>query len=388
MPGMAPHSNTRRLPRVVVLNNEIMPYRIPLFRAIHQSGRVELIVLFSTLRSWERKWEIDPATLNFPYRILPGFSFRLPKPNYAEKRTLFFNPTLFFDLLRYRPNVVIGYEFSIPALTALAYCRLFRRPYIVWSECTAHTDRALSRGQRWTRRIIIPRAQGFLGTSRAACQNLIRLGADPKRVLEAPQVYDFAGFSSKVEAARQNPPDSPAYLLFVGSLTERKGIDLLLDAFFPVAAQKPDILLRIVGTGPLRNALEKKVRAAGLSDRVQFAGFVDPARIPLEYARAKAFILPSHEDTFGVVVVEALASRVPVICSSFAGVSDYLQDGENGFIVDPHDSSLLAQRILGLLEDHALAEKFSEQGPRIARHFEPASVAEVLLETVQRVIQQ
>ncbi len=383
---MAPSSSVRALPRVVLLNNEIMPYRIPLFRAIHQSGAVELLVLFSTFRSWERKWEIDPATLAFPNRVLPGFSIQLPKTHYHENRTLFFNPTLFFELIRFRPDVIIGYEFSIPAITALVYCRLFRRPYITWSECTAFTDRALSRGQRWTRRIIVPRAQGYLGTSRSACENLIHLGADPKFVLEASQVYDTARFTTKAEAARRSQADSRPPILFVGSLTERKGIDLLLEAFFQVAAAKPDVLLRIVGTGSLRNKLEKKARLAGLSDRVQFAGFVDPASISSEYARAKMFILPSREDTFGVVVIEAMASGVPVICSSFAGVADYLQNGENSFIVDPQDTTLFANRIQRLLEDPALAQEFSARGLLVAQHFEATSVSKVFLDSIRMVI--
>jgi glycosyltransferase involved in cell wall biosynthesis len=374
------------LPRVILLNNEVMPYRIPLFRALHQSSKIQLRVLFSANRSWEREWELDESQLDFPHRILPGFSFRLPKARYSEKRTLFVNPTLFGELLRFRPDVVIGYEYSIPAITASLYCRLFRRPYIVWSECTMLTDSRLSRGQRWARRMILPHARAFLGTSRDACENFVRYGADREKVLEAPQVHDIQWLSSRVEAERKDSLPGLGTVLYIGSLTERKGVDLLLDAFARAAAAHPTARLRIVGNGPMRTALERKARQTGFRDRIDFIGFVEPARIPAEFAGAEMFILPSREDTFGVVVVEALACGVPVICSTFAGVSGYLRDGEDAFVVDPRDADRLAGGITRLLEEDSLRSRFADRGREIARQFDASSVAGVFLQAVQRVL--
>jgi glycosyltransferase involved in cell wall biosynthesis len=372
-------------PRAVFLNNEILPYRIPLFNALHECSDLETFILFSTFRSRERHWRIDPAGLTFPHRILPGICLRPPKPYLSEKRSIYINPTLLWEFARLRPDVVIGYEFSVPSMTALLYSRIAGCPFLVWSECTGISDRHLTRGQRWTRRIIIPRAQGFFGTSPPACKNLIALGAPPERVVEAPQVQRV-GWIAEQSAQARKPKDAPGkVVLYIGSLIERKGVELLLQAFSRVRMDCPTVRLRIVGEGPRQKTLAKLAAELGIQDRVDFAGFVQPADIPLEFVHADVFVLPSLEDTFAVVVVESLASGTPVICSSFAGVSAYLKDGRDAFVVDPNDTELLAERILQLLHEAPLRDLFTAHGREIARRFEARSVAKVFITEILRV---
>jgi glycosyltransferase involved in cell wall biosynthesis len=361
-----------------------MPYRIPLFRALHERSDLETRMLFSTARSWERDWTIDASSLSFPHRILPGVCLRPPKSQFSEKRSIYINPTLFLELVRFHPDVIIGYEFSVPSMTALLYARIARRPFLVWSECTTTSDRHLTRGQRWTRKIIIPRAQGFLGTSPFACRNLIALGAPPERVVEAPQVHQVDWIVRQVAKIHEQHPASELMILYVGSLIQRKGIELLLDAFSRSHTRHPASRLRIVGDGALRKSLNRFVIRAGLQEVVEFAGFVEPSDIPAEYAKSGLFVLPSLEDTFGVVVVEAMAAGVPVICSCFAGVSAYLTDGEDAFVVDPNDSELLAGRIDRILDDRALAAQFITRGLEISKTFEATSVAEVFAKEIIR----
>jgi glycosyltransferase involved in cell wall biosynthesis len=382
---MNPAKETAACPRVVLLNSEIFPYRIQLFRELANSQAIRLLVLYSAAYSSDRKWRINPALLDFPHRILPGFALRLPKKDYSEKRNIYFNPTLFLELLRFRPDILIGYEYSVPAMTALLYAQLFRRPYILWTDCTPHTERHLTRDQRWARSVIIPRARICIGTNRKSVDNLIAAGAAPENVLEAPQMHEAKHFAAKVAAAvRTSAPPSPR-LLYVGGITERKGVDLLLRAFLLVAKRHPDSLLRIVGEGPLQPRLERMATDSGVAGRVEFAGFVNYEEIHTEYARADIFILPTLEDAFGVVVVEALAAGVPVVCSPFAGAADYLQDGETGFIVDPADTPGMAERIGLLLSDPALRKKFSERGKELSLLFDAPLVAKVFLTGIRRV---
>jgi glycosyltransferase involved in cell wall biosynthesis len=371
-------------PRAVFLNNEILPYRIPLFAALHDRADLDVFVLFSTFRSRERDWRIDPSGLAFPYRVLPGICLQPPKSYLSEKRSIYINPTLFLELVRLHPDVIIAYEFSIPSMTALLYCRLTGRPILIWSECTGISDRHLTRGQRWTRRIIIPHAQGFFGTSPQACRNLIALGAPAERVIEAPQVHRVKWILDRAAKARGKKSGAGPLILYVGSLIERKGVGLLLDAFARVSEKHPSARLRLVGDGALRKKLGEQAAQLGLRDRVEFAGFVQPADIPLEYAQADVFVLPSLEDTFAVVIVEAMASGTPVICSPYAGVSAYLTDGQDGFIADPNNTGLLAERIIQLLDDHPLHATFIDRGREIAKRFEAQSVADVFAGEILR----
>jgi hypothetical protein len=117
--------------RLVILNNEILPYRIPLFRALAHDSPFDLHVLYCARRAWDRHWDLKGEALAFEHTVMPGFSVRLRKPEYDEWRTVFINPTLMMHLARLRPQVIIGYEYSAPALTAMLYARLRGARYIV-----------------------------------------------------------------------------------------------------------------------------------------------------------------------------------------------------------------------------------------------------------------
>lgn len=370
--------------RVAILNSEVFPYRIQLFRELGNDPSFQILVLYSKSFGWNRKWTVNPATMDYPFRILPGFTLRPPKRDFSEKREIHINPTLFFELLRFRPDILIGYEYSVPAITALLYAQLFRRHYILWTDCTPHTERHLTRGQRWTRSIIIPRAEVCIATNRKSRENLLAAGCPPEDVLEAPQMHEAKVFSAKVAASAPPVRRAQPVVLCVGALIERKGMQLLLDAFRRVAAVHPTARLRFVGDGPLRRRLEHSAAEYGLEERVEFAGFVNYERIHTEYAQADLFVLPTLEDAFGVVVVEALSAGLPVICSPYAGAADYLRDGETGFIVDPADTRRLAERIGSLLSDPELREQLALRGRKLSLLFDAASVAEVFRTAIRR----
>lgn len=362
--------------RVVIINNEIFPYRVPLFATLSSLEGLDVHVLFLTRRGWDRSWNLSQDVLTFPHTVLPGFFFRLPKPHYHEWRTIYVNPTLLWHLFRLAPNVVVGYEYSLPALTALLYSRLSRCRYVVCSECTAWSDRALTHGQRLTRRIIIPRASAYLGTSPAACANLVDLGAPADRISEAPQSHDVQSLRERVERARALVDRHPPTLLYVGGLSERKGVDLVLEAFGQVARELPQARLILAGSGALRTSLERQASRMGLADRVEFLGFVEPDDLPRVFAEADVLASPSLEDTFGMVVVEAWASGVPVVCSKYAGVSGYITEGRDGFVVDSGRIEEMAGKILILLRDPALRRSFAGHGQILADRFDPVAVAE------------
>jgi glycosyltransferase involved in cell wall biosynthesis len=368
-------------PLVVVLNNDILPYRIPLFRALDAAPGLRFHFIFSTERAWDRSWRVDRKQLGFPHTVLRGFALRLRKPNYGEWRTIYINPTLFLHLLRLRPDVIVGYEYSAPALTALLYARLCRAAYVVWTECTRHAERELTRGQRWTRRLILPRAQAYIGTSQAACENLVHSGAPVESVFASPMSHAVAWFRDESSNARKEPSPGAAHrILYVGALSVRKGVTSLLEAFALVARQQPEARLILVGDGPLRSSLEDLARRLGVHARVEFGGFVQPAELPAIYAQAGVFVLPSLEDTFGVVVVEAMACGVPVVCSKYAGASSHLVDGVSAFLVDPEDIHQVADRILRLQSDAGLRSRFASEGRRLAGSFEASAVAEPFLD--------
>ena len=123
-----------------------------------------------------------------------------------------------------------------------------------------------------------------------------------------------------------------------------------------------------------------------LQSQVQFLGFIEPVDLPCVYAGADVFVLPSLEDTFGVVATEALASGLSVICSQYAGFSTFLTDGQNGFIIDPENHDQLAERMLRLLQDETLRVCFRQNGQALLEFFSPDYVAQQFEAAVSSVL--
>lgn len=149
-------------------------------------------------------------------------------------------------------------------------------------------------------------------------------------------------------------PDAEAdggRLLFVGRLAAQKGVPVLIEAFRAVRAARPRAQLVLAGDGPGRDALAAQVRAAGLEEAVTFAGYRPPEAVAALMREADLFVLPSFAEGVPVVLMEAMASRLPVIAPRVAGVAELVRDGESGLVIPPGDSGILARAILTLLDD-------------------------------------
>ena len=156
-------------------------------------------------------------------------------------------------------------------------------------------------------------------------------------------------------------PPSPE-LLFVGSLHRTKGVDVLLDAWARVLREMPDAKLRIVGDGPME--AELRASAAGLPSpaNVRFVGRISRGEVAQAMDEARALVVPSRSEGFGLVILEAMARARPVIASNVGGIPELVIDGETGALVPPERDDLLANAIVTLLEDGDRCERLGRQG--------------------------
>lgn len=149
-------------------------------------------------------------------------------------------------------------------------------------------------------------------------------------------------------------------ILFVGYLDTFKGIFELIDAFYEVNKGNKNTTLMIIGEGPKKNELKKRVLKIGLEKSVIFTGKIPSIDIYEYYQSADIFVLPSHTEGLPLVIIEAMACGIPVIASSVGGISEVVEDNINGFLVPPHNTSLLAYKLSILINDPSLREKFAE----------------------------
>jgi len=377
--------------RVEILSNEIAPYRVPLYNRLSDEKGLDIEVLFCSKRIRERQWEVR-TDRRFKNVILPGFNLRLRKLNYAhEIRTIHVNPNLFLHLLRRNPDVIIAMEFSIPAVTAFTYCKLLGKRYISWSEGTLYTERHNSKAQQALRHLIVPQADACIAVSSAAREKYVALGANPDRVFIGIQTVEVDAITQKcrtLREARQTYREehsiSGKILLFTGYLNERKGVIHLLEAFALLRAQMPDVHLILAGEGPEGEKLVDFCRANDLIDAVTFAGFIPRDDLPSFYAAADVFVLPSLEDTFGVVVSEAMAAGLPIVCSMYAGAAqDLIFDGVNGYQVDPVNHQQLAQRLFDILSNPAVAKEMGRASLSIIAEHDIETCAQGYLQAIK-----
>jgi phosphatidyl-myo-inositol dimannoside synthase len=148
-----------------------------------------------------------------------------------------------------------------------------------------------------------------------------------------------------------------------------KGHDLLLEVWADVVREVPGAALRIVGDGDDRPRLENKARALGLDAHVAFLGRVDDQSLAREYERCTAFVMPSRDEGFGFVFVEAMRAARACVASRGAA-SEIVCDGESGLVVNPGDRGELTRAIVRLLADGAEADRMGARGrERFLREF-------------------
>jgi phosphatidylinositol alpha-mannosyltransferase len=157
--------------------------------------------------------------------------------------------------------------------------------------------------------------------------------------------------------------DGKTNILFVGRIEKRKGLEYLIKAYRLIKPGYPDCRLIIVGPGNRgRNKYEKRVAEWGLQD-VVFAGSVGYDELARYYSTADIFCAPAtgHE-SFGIVLLEAMATGKPVIASNISGYASLISDGVDGLLVPPKQEVPLAQSIAGLMSNDNLRNSLAEKG--------------------------
>jgi glycosyltransferase involved in cell wall biosynthesis len=145
--------------------------------------------------------------------------------------------------------------------------------------------------------------------------------------------------------------------VYAGRLWSGKGLDYLFEAYRSVRSKQPDISLLLLGDGVDEDRY--RVMARDLPG-VRFAGFVQARDIPAYYALADVMVFPTLGDPHGLVVEEALAAGLPVICTEAAGdIRRRLPDGQAGYVVPPADAAALAERMRQIAVDPALRERLA-----------------------------
>ncbi|MCD7914332.1 MAG: glycosyltransferase family 1 protein [Tannerellaceae bacterium] len=158
--------------------------------------------------------------------------------------------------------------------------------------------------------------------------------------------------------------NSDPCILFVSRLVWEKNLQLILDLYGLAEKKKVKYNFILVGDGVAREAITKQMPKAF------FLGHVGHEKLAHLYASADVFLFPSVTETFGNVVLEAMASGLPCVIANSGGSKDFIDDGVNGYTCNPYDTQGFLDRISEIIEQPALAGRFSEKGLEISKKYE------------------
>src|SRR3989441_9606042 len=219
-------------------------------------------------------------------------------------------------------------------------------------------------------RLLVEQSDGIICCSNYMLDHIQHvLGAVKTKVRVIPNGVESSRFNGgrQPQLILAGISEDRKIILYVGRIVREKGIFTLLDALEKLRKQGKDVSLVFVGEGPLKEDLAKEVLWRRLSDRVKLVGFVDEQRLVSLYNSSDAFVLPSHYEPFGMVVLEAMASRIPVVVSDVGGLSEIVEDGITGVKVPASDPRALAEGILRVLDNPELAEQMTEKAYRVVQ---------------------
>jgi len=301
----------------------------------------------------------------------------------SGRRTILPSHELLRALEFYRPTILLLNEYSPLSVFGALYATLTRTPWLVATDIGQDYHYPYPRFtllQRCTHHIVNRYAHGILALTPSAAKRATKLG---KPYLLCPHAIDTDVYI---------PPENPraegdaVQIIAVGNLIFRKGYDLLLAALAAMQGMPHEKWnLTCYGAGASTN-LETLAAELGISNYVNFSNFLGVSDLIGAYQAADIFVLPSRSDTYGVVVHEAAACGLPLIVSKYAGASETLvKEGINGYVVDPKNSEMLADRLKKLILDPALRISFGGQSRNLSKYWDVKHNARRAIEWITKM---
>jgi len=370
--------------KLAIVTNMLPPYRVPLFNYIAAQPDIALRVFLCAETESNRHWEW-PEDIHFDYEIGSTLTWKV-----TSAKTIYFNPGLTRSLQKFSPDVVVVGGMGLIGLAAWAGAKLSGADLVLWSEGTIFTEKHRSKWLLLIRRFLVHHAHAYVGVSSAAADYFRSLGADNKLIRVSLQTLDVQSFGQIVQKYRKERESlkrtwglAGPVVAYFGNLEPYKGPDLLLDAYIKLLSYYPETELLLVGTGKMKDKLKEQA-ARKENAHVHFIDFKQHCEIGAYYAVSDLFCLFSRLEPFGVVITEALAAGLPVMCSRFAGAAfDLVENGQNGYIIDPNDIQTNARLMSHIVSDDSLRARMSERSKAIAQKCTVEKAATAMLDAVK-----
>lgn len=206
---------------------------------------------------------------------------------------------------------------------------------------------------------------------------------DPEKIVIIPNGIEYSKFSINMREydkshLREKIGVRRNILLFTGILVKRKGINTLVKAMPYILREYPQTHLLIAGTGPEKQNILFLARKLGIQRNIKLLGFVPDRILPYIYQISDIFVLPSYHEGLPTVILEALASGLPIVATNVGGVSYIIRRYNVGVLVKPDDPLALAEAIMELLDDYKRRKEISMRSRIMARRYDWDNIARMI----------
>jgi len=355
----------------------------------------QLTAIQVTDQTGEHPWGDVKSWVDFPLKTL------LPVADFPDETLRQFESPAAINPLRQVLNelrldalAIPGWGFPV-SRAALDWCRRHHIQTILMSESKEDDAPRQWWKERWKAWRCVSRFDAALVGGAAHRDYLIHLGMPAERIFLGYDVVDNAYFAQGVAIARRHPlathqrqpaiPRNP-YILAVTRLIPRKNVAALVRAYatYRQQAMPHPMDLVICGSGSEEATLRALIRAEQLEPCIHLPGFIPYDALPDWYGLASAFIHPAYQEQWGLVLNEACAAGLPILCSSTVGACpDLVKPQQNGLVFAPEDESAIAQT---LLQFHRLSPETRSQWSKASQHlvtrFHPMRFAEGLMQAI------
>ncbi|MEW5802935.1 MAG: glycosyltransferase family 4 protein [bacterium] len=320
--------------KVILLQKYIAPYRIPLFNNLAQYPDVDFTMVYYGTKEKRRIWT------HFPQKRFPELQSKCLsiKVNYEQNIEL--PVSVLTDLNKLRPDITICAP-DFGGIAAYLYSKKSPKgKYIIWSEATHTTERKVSSAKKYLRKFIFNNADKFIVPGQLA-KNYIYEYVPLAPIIYANNSINENNFTISKEQLYSKFSGDKLIITFSGSLVERKGIILLLNAFKGLMKEKSYLkercFLRIMGVGPLDLSAYRE-------ENISLEGFCEGERYCNLMKESHIFILPSLQDPNPLTVIEGLFSGNIIIVSD--GVGNYPEAvRDNGLVIQSGSSAQIRKAL-------------------------------------------
>ena len=247
------------------------------------------------------------------------------------------------------------------------------------------TESAMVEGLEWWGSFEAARVIAVSGWMRAEVLSSFKLPEDKvEQIPNAVEPLKFEGpMDAKAARARWNVTEGQKMITAVGRLTSQKGFDDLIRAYPAIRRAVPESRLVIIGDGHMRAELETIAEQENVRENTIFAGFISDGELVSALRSSDVVVVPSRFEPFGIIALEGMAARVPLVVSRVGGLAEIVEDSVDGIEVEPNNPSAIAAATIKILSDRELASRLVARGEEKAKSYSWGNVAKKTLGVYQ-----